>query len=212
MRINLPKMKKKQSNLKPGAQRVEQNSKKLEGEPYILYENSVNKDTEFLGYAAKDVIFHSFLTKVLNQGLKTPFNFNHMFKLPKYLQYENIVRQMNSLMTPEYKEDILSGKKSIYSFYHQLVGFRLKLGVLLTFISEVVLVLLPPLLKRLISWIEGFEDEDSGERYEGIMITSLISLVITISKLSLFASRYYSIQAQVHAQAFAYVRKSLREN
>ena len=177
-----------------------------EEEPYVLYEKSVNKDQEFLGYGFMDVVFHNFLNKVLYQGLREPFNFNHMYKLPNYLEFNEIIKQMDTLMTPEFKNEVLNNKKSMFDFYQKLIGFRLKLGVFLTFVSEVIIVFLPLLLKRLISWVEeDLEGADSSKRYEGVITTGLISLVIIISKLTLFSSRYFLMQAQIHAQAFAYV-------
>ena len=189
---------------------TEEETEALEEEPYILYERSENKDKDFLGYGLMDVVFHNFLNKILYQGLREPFNFNHMYKLPKYLEFEDITLQMKALMTPEFKNDILSNKKSIYHFYHKLTGFRFNFGVFLTFISEVIIVFLPPLLKRLITWIDkDLEGADSADKYEGVMTTGLVSLVIIISKLTLFSSRYYLMQAQTHAQAFAYVSEEL---
>ena len=187
----------------------ENDANTLQDEPYILYENSLNKNTDFLEYRVRDVFFHSFLTKVLHQGLRAPFNFDHMFKIPKYLEYDSIIRDMNTIMTSEYKKDILNGKKSIYDFYQKLTGFRFKMGIFLIFISEVIVVLIPTLLKSLISWLEvGLEDLDGSQKYEGLIITALISLVVIISKLSLFSGRFFLVQAQVHGIAFAFVSLS----
>ena len=159
-----------------------------------------------MGSGIKNIVFHTFLNKILVQGQREPFNFDKMYKLPKYLEFDDIVKQMDSVMTPEYKNDILNNKKSVYSFYHKLLGPRLKIGVVLTFISEVIIAFLAPLLKRLITWIEkDIDHADKAQRYEGVITTALISLVIIVSKLSFLASRYYILQAQIHVQAFAYV-------
>ena len=183
-----------------------------EEEPYLLYGRSENKNIDFLGSGLKEIIFHKFLNKILKQGLKEPFNFNHMFKIPKYLEYDSILHQINTLMTDDYKKSILNKEKTIYDFYHKLVGSRYKVGLFLTFISDVIVVLLPLLLKSLITWVEeDIENQDSGNKYKGLIIAALLSLVIVVSKLSYFASSYYLTQSQVQAQAFSFVRKKVNK-
>ena len=184
-----------------------QNETQLDSEPCVLYENSINKDTEFLGYGIGNIVCHSFLNKVLDQGLKRPFNFDCMYKLPKYLEYTQIEHKTGQLLTPESRQKILEDKKSIFGLYHDLIGFKFKLGVFFAVSSRIMIVLLPVLLRWLIEWLEergeggSYEDDD----LRGIYIASLITGLMVVNKLFFFVGRYYLLQMQVYAQAFAFV-------
>ena len=180
----------------------------LDAEPCVLYENSINKDTEFLGYGIGNIACHSFLNKVLQQGLKRPFNFDCMYKLPKYLEYTQIEERASELMTPEYKQLIIEDKKSIFDLYHQLVGFKYKVGVFFGTSSRTMIVLLPVLLKWLIEWMEEREEAENpeDENLRGIFYAALITGLMVTNKLFFFIGRYFLLQMQAYAQAFAFVR------
>ena len=179
-------------------------------EPYMLYQASENKNINFLGVSFKEILMHTFLNKVLIQGLKEPFNFNHLFKLPSFMEYPQIKERITALMTPQFKEAILSKKSNICNFYHQFLGYRFKLNVIFIALSDIVIIFIPILLKSFIDWIEeesaesGFSSESS---YRGMYLAGLISLVLIASKIFLFIGRYYLLLTQAVVRAFAYVRE-----
>ena len=177
----------------------------LTKEPSILREQSINKNVDFIGTSLRDRLYQPFLDKVLNQGLKEPFNFNHLFKMPEYMSYEAISAKMKRMMTPQVKKDIISGRKTLFKFYEAFLGKERLIGNVLMTLSENIAILIPIILKRLIDWIEDFEAKSSADRWKGIRLAFYLSFVMILTKLLLFSSRYYVLVIQVYAQAFAAV-------
>ena len=180
------------------------NSTKLEKEPYLLYQRSPNRHEELITPGLRNIVCHSFLNKILNQGLKEPFNFDHMYKLPDSMDFDQVSAKTKRLMTPQVKADIINKKSSIFDLYHKFVGSGQKAGILFLFMSEFVMVSLPWLIKWLIEWIEeeGYEDNVG----QGVKLSALITFVLILSKVCLFTGKFYVLQMMACAKAFAYVR------
>ena len=204
------KVTQKKTTSQPGSKSAKQNQDQLDDEPYILYQKSANKSTKLFQYSFMDIICHSFLSKILTQGLREPFNFNHMYQLPKSLEYHTLKQRIKEMLTPEWREKIISRKSTIYHFYHRFLGNEFKFSVFLRCLSDVVIIFIPMLLREFINWIEEEGERAAGggvegHTWRGVTIVGLISLTLIGSKLFLFIGRFYLHLMQTLVRGFTYV-------
>ena len=201
------------------------NQKEGTHEPYRQFEDSRNKDTPLLASSMKEKVFHSYLDKVLEQGLKEPFGFNHLFGIPEELTYKAIAEKLEDTMTPQTRREILSCPNSdkFFEYYHEFLGPDRKIGIFFSILAQNLQILIPLFIKYLIQWVEEFDsananqfsqgllkDESLAEgsqgvpqlKVKGLLVALGFTLALILSKAVFYLSKYYCVKSQVYVQAF----------
>lgn len=141
-------------------------------EPYILFEKSPNKDTDYMqGHFLDKIVFTS-CKKILNTAQKHSIDFDDLYKPPKEITYayaspkiENFVKQNNK--KPKNRRLMFRTLTRLTNSYHYNIGFFFSI------IPFLLQIPVPILVKKTIEWIS----DKKAESKEGYLLALILSLI-----------------------------------
>lgn len=180
-------------------------------EPYKLHENSINKDKNFEDNTIKSKLFHTHLEKIFSKNRKPKsFSFDSLYKIDKRLDFDKISNELDKFISEtktgeKFRKNEILFKDLIIKF----LGFDYNIGIYLTIFSNLFMIPVPILVKRLIAWVESENTQDplSGYKYSLALITCLL-----LNKLTLFWSLRSLFYGVVMSKAVSQVKNFLSKN
>ena len=128
-------------------------------EPYLLFQNSINKDKYLVEPGFFKQTFITYTNKLVNIGRKTPLQFEHLFKMSDDLKYQ-YNSQESEKMIKKYQDQLIKGKLSFTDIVFKLIrktGFiSQNVAYCLAYFSQIPV---PLIIKFLLQWLETNYEE-----------------------------------------------------
>lgn len=147
-------------------------------EPFTQMKESINKGIPLRDNKMTSKIFHLNLNKIFSNRNYSNFGYNKLYQISKDLSYSSMQKEIQEFeKTKSYKE-FEKKEKSYKNLIFEFLGRNYRIGVFLDCVSELFLVPIPFLIKKIIKWLnlskKGEEGNSSGFFYCGMLIFCMV--------------------------------------
>lgn len=183
--------------------------KSLKKEPYILHQESKNREIPFKKDTISAMIFKTNLTKIIKDRLNYgEFGFEHLYQVKEKYTFNSISKKLKDFIENTSTGKKFSEKKTGFStmLFHCL-GWEFKRGILLEAIFNILFLPMPILIKYFIEWLESPEDEFSIGMYYAGIIGSFYLVGCLIKFVQTDVNYYGKILGKASTEVIFYIKK-----
>jgi len=157
----------------------------IERDINTIYEERENKGVQFRPpWNPLNVLFHSHLSKLMEAGLKRPFDFDMLYDVESYFSTATYIKDINTVIG---RQDIRKNL-SFYSIVKKISSLRHFIGITLLTIVFSVQVAIPYIVRLFLDWQTDLsQSKETGWALGGTLV------LLALSRPVLFLSGYFYI-------------------